>query len=540
MKKSLISLFFIIIFSLASIQLLIIPYFESNVRHPTEKWALEFLTSGSTNLLTKQLRNLPKHQRNAHLRSVKTNFGFDLVLQKWNKSDFSNEQNQWLARNEIWGDPLADLAYLRVDDEQLLVIVKPNSVPKYLINEAQRWTMGSFYQLNNKLINQPENMWSSIIELASHDFKYAVSLQSLNELDYMEEDMTSLRQGNIVTISSDDSNFIGYPADIAIQRIGNSDKVIVLGPFSSELKDKVVYMLTILYLIFGVFLLVPIILWLSPAWRSMTSLNKVALLLGQGKFDVRANIVRFSHLNHLSKTFNTMAEKIQRLISSHKHLVNAVSHELRTPIARIEFNIELLRNSTENNYQLGQLDRIEFSLNELNALVTEMLTHARFDRETPELTFESVELNEWIRQELKLWQETNPALEIALVEYITCDAMIDRFYMSRALGNLIRNAIAYGRGQIHVSYKKTSTGWLIQVDDNGDGIPSSSIDKIFEPFYRIDKSRNLQTGGTGLGLAIVQQILDWHGGSANVDSSLLGGACFILSWPVKLHNLDNA
>lgn len=539
MKKSLISLFLIIIFSLVSIQLLVIPYFESNFRHPTEKWALEFLTSGSTNMLSKQLQNLPKQQRKVYLQSVQANFGFELALQEWKKSDFSNEQNQWLERNEIWGEPLDDLAYLRVDDEQLLVIVKPNSVPKYLINEAQRWTMGSFYQLNNKLKQQPEDMWPSIIDSVRSDFKYDVSLQSLDELNYKIEDMASLKKGNIVTISSEDSNFIGYPADIAIQRIGSSDKVLILGPFSSELKDKVVYMLTILYLIFGMFLLVPIILWLLPTWRSMLSLNKVALLLGQGKFDARANLVRFSNLNHLSKTFNTMAEKIQRLISSHKHLVNAVSHELRTPIARIEFNIELLRNSTENNYQLGQLDRIEFSLNELNSLVTEMLTHARFDREIPDLTFEPVELNEWIRQELKPWQETNPILDIVLLEGIACHAMIDRFYMSRALSNLIRNAITYGESQIQVSYNKTSTGWLIQVDDNGAGIPPSSLDYIFEPFYRVDQSRNLQTGGTGLGLAIVQQILDWHGGSASADNSSLGGACFTLSWPTKLHNLKS-
>uniref|UniRef100_UPI0038F66DE3 hypothetical protein n=1 Tax=Streptomyces turgidiscabies TaxID=85558 RepID=UPI0038F66DE3 len=105
--------------------------------------------------------------------------------------------------------------------------------------------------------------------------------------------------------------------------------------------------------------------------------------------------------------------------------------------------------------QLGQLERIELSLNELNSLVSEMLTHARFEREIPTLTFAAVELNHWIKQELLCWQEANPDIDIVLLEQGICHAMIDTFYMSRALSNLMRNAIAYGKNRIQVSYKKT-------------------------------------------------------------------------------------
>lgn len=536
MKRSLLFLPLIIIFSVINIQLFIIPLFESNVRQPTEKWALEFLTSGSTDLLAQQLQLLPKRDRAAYLQTIQPNFGFDLALQESELSDFSSEQQSWLTQGKIWADPLTDLAYRKIDNEQLLVIVKPNSVPKHLVNEAQRWAMGSFYLLNNVLKQYPEEKWQSVIDSVSEHFKYPISLMVLSELNYNKEQMAELKEGVIVGISTEDSDYIGYPADIVIQRINNSDKVIVLGPFSPALKSKVQYMLGIFYFIFCFFLLIPIIIWLVPGWRSMLSLNKVAVLLGQGKFETRAKLIRFSHLNHLSKTFNTMAEKIQGLISSHKNLINAVSHELRTPIARIEFNLELLRNSTKTDYQLGQLDRIELSLNELNSLVSEMLAHARFDRETPTLKFEVVELNHWIKQELKLWQEANPKMKIVLLEDEHCHAMIDRFYMSRALSNLIRNALAYGRGQIQISYKRTSTGWTVCIEDDGEGIPIPSRDKVFEPFYREDESRNLQKGGTGLGLAIVQQILDWHGGTASVNTSALGGARFILDWPEKKDN----
>ncbi|MCP5078807.1 MAG: two-component sensor histidine kinase, partial [Psychromonas sp.] len=355
----------------------------------------------------------------------------------------------------------------------------------------------------------------------------------VNHLDFNKQQMQTLNEGYIVITTSEDSEFLDYPADMGILRVDNSNKAIVLGPFSPPVVDKVMYMLSIYYLAFGLILLVPIIIWLVPAWRSMVTLNSAAQLFGQGKFETRGKLIRFSQLNHLSKTFNTMAEKIQRLISSHKNLTNAVSHELRTPIARIEFNLELLRNTTSDGYQLKQLDNIEGSLNELNSLVSEMLTHARFDRETPPLTFERVELNHWIQQELQLWQTANPDMEISVIDNGSCDSTIERFFMSRALSNLVRNAIAYGRNRIEVSYQATATGWQLCINDDGDGIPESARDKVFDPFYREDESRNLQKGGTGLGLAIVKQIMEWHGGAASVDTSPLGGARFKLYWPTQ-------
>jgi signal transduction histidine kinase len=531
MKKSLLFLSIIIIFSVAIIQRFVIPLFEDNVTYPMHKWQLEYLTSGTMDLLSEQLQRLPKPQRQAYLETIQTNIGFDLSLQEFKPKDFSVDQQLWLAQNKILAKPIADLVYRLIDNEQLLVIVEPNSIPKHLINEAQRWMMGTFYLLHNMLKEQPENEWLSIIESASDEFEYPVSLLTLSELNYGKEQMMALNEGGIVTIPTEDSDFIGFPADITMQRINNTDKVIVIGPFSPQVKPKILYMFSLYYLLFGLFLLIPIVMWLIPAWRSMITLNNAALLFGQGRFETRAKLIRFSHLNHLSNTFNTMAEKIQRLITSHKNLTNAVSHELRTPIARIEFNLELLRNTANNDYQLKQLDHIEFSLNELNSLVTEMLAHARFDRETPKLTFERVELKHWIREELKLWQASHPEIEIILTEDACCDAMIERFYMSRALSNLIRNAIAYGRTCVHASYRQTATGWQICIDDDGDGVPLLARDKVFDPFYREDESRNRQTGGTGLGLAIVQQIMDWHGGTASVDASVLGGARFILDWP---------
>jgi len=531
MKQALLILSALVISSVATIQLIVFPNFQDMVLFPARQLELEVLASGAIDLLSEELQELPKEQRGAYLDQVRTEFGFILSIQPFDRRSFSYDDQVELEKGETLGDPLTDSVYKIIDTEELLVFVNTDTRPSHLVSKAQRYTMGTFFVLQNRFKQSPESDWPAIVQSLSTAFKYPVSLAEINELEYGEQHITALKEGELMSVSTEYSEFIGYPADIIMQRIGNSDKAIILGPVTDSLKTPMNFVFSMYYLIFGLFLLIPIVIWLLPAWCSMRALKDATSLFGQGRFETRAKFYRFSQLNHLSQTYNTMAEKIQRLISSHKNLTNAVSHELRTPIARIEFNVELLRNSSSNAYQLKQLDHIESSLNELNSLVSEMLTYARFNRETPKLEFETAELNHWLEQELKPWRTNNPEKDIVLLENEACTATFERFYMSRAFSNLVRNAIAYGRSSIRISHHETPSDWQLWVEDDGDGIELDHRKKVFAPFYRQDESRNRQTGGTGLGLSIVQQIMDWHEGSASVSSSSLGGACFILSWP---------
>jgi two-component system, OmpR family, sensor histidine kinase RstB len=537
MKQALLLLSMLIILSLAVIQLSVFPAFQEEVLQPVAQFELEYLTSGSIDLLADELSQLPKEERDNYLQNVRTDFGFILLIQPLSKNKLLPDDKKKLLAGEALGDTLTSSVYKAIDNKEVLVFKDVHTRPSHLISKAQRWLMGAFFLLQKELNEYSENDWSKIIKTASTRFKYPISIVDLSDYSYEKQYHEAIMDGSIVTIPTDYSEFIGYPADYAIQRIGGSNKAILIGPVAEGIRAEISFFIIFYYLLFGIFLLVPIIIWLLPAWRSMSALKEATVLFGRGRFEARAKLIRFSQLNHLSQTYNNMAGKIQRLISSHKNLTNAVSHELRTPIARIEFNVELLRNCSNHDYQLKQLDHIESSLNELNLLVSEMLTHARFDRETPELTFEAVELSHWLEQEIQPWQNNNPEMEITLSKNISCVATIERFYMSRAVSNLIRNAIAYGQVNICISHHKTPTGWQLWVEDDGNGVELADRQKVFTPFFRQDDSRNLQIGGTGLGLSIVQQIMDWHGGKASVDSSCLGGARFILSWS---ENRDNS
>jgi len=117
---------------------------------------------------------------------------------------------------------------------------------------------------------------------------------------------------------------------------------------------------------------------------------------------------------------------------------------------------------------------------------------------------------------------------------VQCYAAAERRYLHRVLQNLVTNAVRYGRSRVRMRYRLEGQCACLEVDDNGDGIPETEWQRIFEPFARLDQSRHRKSGGYGLGLSIVQRIMEWHGGHVEVGRSDLGGASFRVVWP-RLH-----
>lgn len=112
----------------------------------------------------------------------------------------------------------------------------------------------------------------------------------------------------------------------------------------------------------------------------------------------------------------------------------------------------------------------------------------------------------------------------------------DAHLLARALSNLLNNAKKFARQHIDVIFEQTAEQYIISVADDGDGIPEEHRAQIFQAFYRLDQSRNRETGGYGLGLAIVESIAQAYQGNAYVTTSQYGGACFQIAWPITLNN----
>lgn len=221
------------------------------------------------------------------------------------------------------------------------------------------------------------------------------------------------------------------------------------------------------------------------------------------------------------------------VIDSHKELTRAVAHELRTPIARLRFGMEMSQTATTAE-RARYLNDMERDIVELDALIAELLDYARFDRDTPVLDLQIYALVTWLHQAVDDARLSTPTLTFRCTAQTTMNVFFDERLMTRALGNILRNAARYARSEINITIEIIEGACIIHVDDDGPGVPASGRERIFEPFVRLDGSRGRDSGGYGLGLAIARRIAHWHHGNIEVGDSPMGGARFSLRWPGKL------
>jgi signal transduction histidine kinase len=134
--------------------------------------------------------------------------------------------------------------------------------------------------------------------------------------------------------------------------------------------------------------------WIRLVWRDLSRFDRTANAFGGGDFEARLSVWRSSGLSRLAESFNGMAARIQGLMRSRKVLTNAGSHELRTPIARPRFGIDMLADSTDETSRRRFLGGMKADVDDLDALVSELLTFARFNREAPKLEFQRQDVSE--------------------------------------------------------------------------------------------------------------------------------------------------
>jgi signal transduction histidine kinase len=208
--------------------------------------------------------------------------------------------------------------------------------------------------------------------------------------------------------------------------------------------------------------------------------------------------------------FNTMMDQVKRTLDAQRQLLSAVGHDLRTPITAMRINIEFIA-ETEIR------DRLERNLAELQELTEAVLSAARGSGGETSRNVDLAALVESVCADLDdlgepvKWTSNGPAP-------ICCRANEVR----RAVRNLVENAVSYG-GKADVSLETMNGAYEVVVDDEGPGIDAVDRTRVFEPFVRLESSRNLETGGTGLGLTLVKAIAEGHGGAIVLENRAEGG-----------------
>ena len=228
--------------------------------------------------------------------------------------------------------------------------------------------------------------------------------------------------------------------------------------------------------------------------------------------------------------------EIRRGERMRRDFVANVSHEFKTPLTSIRGYTETLLAGAKDDPKIAPdfLRIIERNAQHLSALVSDLLVLARLEAEVP-ATREQFDLAIVVREQIS--SRKNALVDRSIELSVDCPAIqiqTDRARLATALSNLIDNALHYNKpgGQIRIS-AETQNGTLnVAIEDTGNGIPSEELPRIFERFYRVDKSRTRESGGTGLGLAIAKHAIESQGGTITVTSRLGVGSTFTIHLPV--------
>ena len=275
----------------------------------------------------------------------------------------------------------------------------------------------------------------------------------------------------------------------------------------------------------------------SPVVRLRAATQKLAA----GDLTARAGVPRpgrHDELAELVRDFDTMADRLEKSVKAQARLLNDISHELRSPLARLNVALGLSRQRSGPEAQ-SSLERIELEADRLNELIGRLLTIARLEGGDQAMQKVPIRLQELIREIAQdaEFEAQSRKCHVDVTQMEDCMVMGNPSLLRSAIENVVRNAIHYTREGTDVQIRlecnrgTSVTEAVIKISDSGPGVPDEALDKLFQPFYRIDDARGRQTGGVGLGLAITERAVRLHGGTIQASNRSEGGLMIEIRLP---------
>ena len=239
--------------------------------------------------------------------------------------------------------------------------------------------------------------------------------------------------------------------------------------------------------------------------RPLSALAAAADEVARGRNAPRLEARGPADLRRAAEAFNAMSDRVQRTLESHRQLLSAVGHDLRTPISAMRITAEFVADTEVR-------DRLTRNLEELLSLTEAVLSAARA---SPGEEPRRVDLAALIESVCADLIDLGNPIEVNIEGTSPCLCRPNE--IRRALRNLIENAVRYG-GRARVSLETGVDTFAIIVDDDGPGIPPEHLERVFEPFVRLEASRSSATGGAGLGLTLARTIAREHGGDVSLEN----------------------
>lgn len=278
---------------------------------------------------------------------------------------------------------------------------------------------------------------------------------------------------------------------------------------------------------------VGILYWLVAA-NIAAPLRRLAAVvdrLGRGDLTARAETKARDEVGNLGRSVNAMAERIETLLTAERQLLQDVSHELRSPLARLIFEAEMVRKTSDPE---AAASRLRHEIERLSELVGTLIDMARAEGEPGSVEMEDVRIGELLQSVSDdcAVEATARGCAVSVAQDGIVNVRGNSELLRRAIENIVRNAIRYSPQGTSVEANLSCNGpeVVIAVRDYGPGIPAQLIPRIFDPFFREDLSRNQGTGGLGLGLAIARRAIRVHHGDITAEN-VHPGALFRITIP---------
>lgn len=363
-----------------------------------------------------------------------------------------------------------------------------------------------------------------------------ISLELIDQADLAGAfAMSELDNNKVVSLQEDSRTWW------LLAQLNTSDQILSIRyQYASPQRSALEWLL--LFLFYAAIALA-VMLWVWPLSRDMQRLKQATLGFGQRNWSFNVHLSQRSQVRELSQAFNTMAQRINSLVQSHKDMSNAVSHEIKTPLARMKFAIELIehelqhvgdKNVDDKGEEIPKhLNAISDDIDKLNALISATMKYAILDSADFSLNLDQHDFTSLLpalAEGMKIPAHIEVKLNInPAAKRVCCDG----YLMETLINNLLANAIRFAKAKVAVEFVRCDDQYVLTVDDDGPGIPIQDQQRVFHSFVQLSNS-NGAGGDFGLGLAIVKKIAEWHQGSVKIVSSSLGGTCFEVCWPCEL------
>lgn len=390
-------------------------------------------------------------------------------------------------------------------------------------------------------------MYDGRVLLVNQDFIIVKDTYIMDENKVcVSPDAIKSYKGKTISKYDSKSNFIKIVLPLAQQNQKVNGVMIVtfstmdIKDAIAGIKDKILLAQSILIVIIVIFAG----LWSRRVVKPFNSIEDSLNKISNGYVDNKLSLDGYIETEGIAKAYNSMLAKLAKVDESRQEFVSNVSHELKTPITSIKVLADslLMQDEVPNEIYKEFFADIVTEIDRENEIITDLLALVRLDKKSTNINITSVNINELVELILKrlrpIAEKRN--IEVVLESFRPIEAEVDEVKMTSVISNLVENAIKYNvmDGWVRVTLNADHKYFYIKVADSGIGIPEESQERVFERFYRVDKTRARETGGTGLGLAITKNIILLHNGAIKLYSKEGEGTTFTVRIPLNYVGYD--